>query len=171
MTTFRLIGQPILIAMLLALGARSAVRIYSIPTASMEPTLRAGDHIVVTPYHKAVPQRGDIVVFRSPADAELLLVKRIVAIPGDLVETHAGRLFVDGHALAEPYVRRPAMTGAIASQIVPADCYFVLGDNRGNSLDSREWGVLSRDLLVGRARLVLWTSAPSGVERLFKPIQ
>ncbi len=171
MTTFRLLGQPILLALVLALGVRNAVRIYSIPTASMEPTLQAGDHIVVTPYHQALPQRGDIVVFRSPIDAETLLVKRIVAVPGDLVETHAGRLFVDGHALAEPYVWRPALTGQIASQIVPSGCYFVLGDNRANSLDSRQWGVLSQHLLIGRARLILWASAPVGVERLFKPIQ
>jgi signal peptidase I len=192
MTTFRTVAQPLLVAIALALGVRSAIRIYSIPTASMTPTLQVGDHIVVTPYHGATPQRGDVVVFRSPASRNDLLVKRIVAIPGDLVETHAGRLFVDGHAAAEPYVLAPTSTGTVASQVVPAGCFFVLGDNRANSFDSRQWGVLPAQFLIGRARFVLWSSGTgtmppkanaevvtrpnvrSGslhLDRLFKPIQ
>jgi signal peptidase I len=192
MTTLRTVAQPVLVALALALGVRSAIRIYSIPTASMTPTLQVGDHIVVTPYHGSNPDRGDVVVFHSPVSADELLVKRVVGLPGDLVETHAGRLFVRGHAAAEPYVRESSATGTIASQVVPAGCYFVLGDNRGNSFDSRQWGVLPRDLLIGRARLVLWSSGTgtmrpqanaepvtrrsvrSGnlhLDRLFKPIQ
>jgi signal peptidase I len=162
MTTFRLLGQPILIAMVLALGVRTAVGIYSIPTSSMEPTLRAGDHIVVTPYHKSIPQRGDVVVFRSPGDPKELLVKRIVAVPGDLVESRQGHLFVSG--------QESGAADAVVPQVVPANCYFVLGDNRANSFDSREWGVLSRSLLVGHARLVLWASPSAGIDRLFKSI-
>ena len=184
MKTFRLIGQPILIAMVLALGVRSAVRILAIPTPSMEPTLRVGDHIVVTPYRTSLPQRGDVIVFHSPVSRDELLVKRIVAIPGDLVEMRERHLFVSGHEAGE--------AGAVVPQIVPAECYFVLGDNRTNSYDSRQWGVLSRDLIIGRARLVLWSSGSGSmepqanaaprrssplpspslrVERLFKPIQ
>lgn len=192
MTTFRTVAQPLLVAIALALGVRSAIRIYSIPTASMTPTLQVGDHIVVTPYHGVTPARGDVAVFRSPATRNDLLVKRIVAVPGDLVETHAGRLFVGGHAAAEPYVLAPATTGTIASQVVPAGCFFVLGDNRANSFDSRQWGVLPAELLIGRARLVLWSSGTGTMppqasaevvtrpnvrsdglrlDRLFKPIQ
>jgi signal peptidase I len=192
MTTFRTVAQPLLVAIALALGVRSAIRIYSIPTASMTPTLQVGDHIVVTPYHGATPERGDVVVFRSPSSHSDLLVKRIVAIPGDLVETHAGRLFVGGHAAAEPYVLAPATTGTIASQVVPVECFFVLGDNRANSFDSRQWGVLPGEFLIGRARLVLWSSGTGTLppqanaevvnrrnvrthslhlDRLFKPIQ
>jgi signal peptidase I len=191
MTTLRTVAQPLLVAIALALGVRSAIRIYSIPTASMTPTLQVGDHIVVTPYHGATPDRGDVVVFRSPSSNDLL-VKRIVAVPGDLVESHAGRLFVGGHAAAEPYVAAPATTGIVASQVVPAGCFFVLGDNRANSFDSRQWGVLPGEFLIGRARLVLWSSGtgtmppqanaevvtrPSvsshslHLDRLFKPIQ
>ncbi len=158
MKTLRTIAQPIIVAAVLALGVRSAIRIYSIPTASMTPTLQVGDHIVVTPYRNAQPARGDVIVFHSPVTADELLVKRIVAVPGDLVETHAGRLFVNGHAMAEPYVASPTTSGVIAPQIVPRECLFVLGDNRANSFDSRQWGVLPRGLLVGRARLVLWSS-------------
>lgn len=192
MTTFRTVAQPLLVAIALALGVRSAIRIYSIPTASMTPTLQVGDHIVVTPYLGATPERGDVVVFRSPASRNELLVKRIVAVPGDLVETHGGRLFVRGHAAAEPYIIGPTSTGTIASQVVPPGCFFVLGDNRPNSFDSRQWGVLPAEFVIGRARMVLWSSgagtmppqanaevvtrpnahAPSlHLDRLFKPIQ
>jgi signal peptidase I len=158
MKTFRIIAQPLLLAVALALVARGAVRLYSIPSLSMDPTLRVGDHILVTPYHRALPWRGDVVVFRSPANRGELFVKRIVAVPGDLVESRAGRLVICGHAVAEPYVLAQATTGAIPSQIVPADSYFVLGDNRANSFDSREWGILPRAMIVGRARLILWSS-------------
>ncbi len=140
MKTARLIAQPILVALVLAFGVRNAVRIYAIPSTSMAPTLQAGDHIVVTPYHSALPKRGDVIVFHSPLNADELLVKRIRGVAGDLVEGQQGRL------------------------IVPAGCYFVLGDNRANSFDSRQWGVLSRDLIVGRARLVLWSSAAGKME-------
>lgn len=184
MKTLRLVAQPMLIALLLGVGVRSAVRIYSIPSGSMEPTLQVGDHIVVTPYRYATPHRGDVVVFHSPIALDELMVKRIVAVPGDLVEARDGHLFVRGQP--------SGAASAVVAQIIPAGCYFVLGDNRGNSLDSRQWGVLSHDRIVGRARFVLWSSGtgtmephanaaplwrsalPSGslrIDRLFKPIQ
>lgn len=163
-STFRAVAQPILIAVVLAVAARSTFRIYSIPSTSMEPTLSVGDHILVTPYHGGSPARGDVVVFRSPANRDELFVKRVVAGPGDLIESRAGRLFVGGHAVAEPYLFFPATTGAIASQIVPPGFYFVLGDNRANSFDSRQWGYLSQRALVGRARLVLWSSGSGSME-------
>jgi signal peptidase I len=192
MSTLRVIAQPILIAIALAVAARSAVRIYSIPSASMEPTLHPGDHILVTPYRRSLPNRGDVVVFRSPANGNELFVKRIVAVPGDLVESRCGRLFVGGHAAAEPHVRGPEMTGSILPQVVPSGSYFVLGDNRSNSFDSRHWGFLSGASLVGRARLILWSSdsrsiepranaspltkialrsSPFHLQRMFKPIE
>ena len=140
MKTLRLVAQPILIAVLLALGVRSAVRIYAIPSSSMEPTLQIGDHIAVTPYRGGEPHRGDVIVFRSPINADDLMVKRIAGVAGDLVEGGQGKL------------------------IVPRDCYFVLGDNRANSFDSRNWGVLSRNRIVGQARMVLWSSGNGTME-------
>ncbi|HLJ73773.1 MAG TPA: signal peptidase I [Thermoanaerobaculia bacterium] len=165
MKTLRLIAQPILIALAMGVCVRHAVHIYSIPSGSMEPTLQIGDHILVTPY-RSLPQRGDVIVFHSPIRPDELLVKRITGVPGDLVEAQQGRL------------------------IVPAGCYFVLGDNRANSYDSRQWGVLSRNQIVGRARLVIWSSGsatepranaassarptlpavPSHIDRIFKLI-
>jgi signal peptidase I len=156
---FRLVIEPLAIAIVLALGVRSALRLYVIPSPSMAPTLVPGDHIVVTPYRfNAKPRRGDVIVFRSTRAADELIVKRVVGTPGDLVETRAGRVIVSGHAVPEPYIATQATTGLISPQIVPADSYFVLGDNRADSLDSRSWGVLPRDLVVGQARMVLWSS-------------
>ena len=148
-----------LIAIVLAFGVRAALRLYVIPSSSMAPTLVPGDHIVVTPYRFGKkPSRGEVIVFRSPRAADELMIKRVIGTPGDLVETRAGRVIVCGHALSEPYVTTQATSGAISPQIIPADSYFVLGDNRADSLDSRSWGVLPREAVVGQARMVLWSS-------------
>ena len=158
-SAIRLVIEPIAIAIVLALGVRAALRLYVIPSSSMAPTLVPGDHIVVTPYRfSARPVQGDVIVFRSTRKADELLIKRVIGVPGDLVETRAGRVIVSGHALPEPYLAAQATTGFISPQIIPADCYYVLGDNRADSLDSRSWGVLPRDLVVGKARMVLWSS-------------
>ena len=154
MSTLRLILQPLAIAIVLAAAVRSFVHIYAVPSASMAPTLDVGDHIIVTPYLRhAQPSRGDIVVFRAPPSRDVV-VKRVLATPGDLIESRNGRVILCGHALAEPYLHDPAASGEIHPQIIPAGCYFVMGDNRANSLDSRAWGVLPRDLIIGRAHVV-----------------
>jgi len=158
-SALRLAIEPLAIAIVLAFGVRAALRLYVIPSASMAPTLVPGDHIVVTPYRFGKkPNRGDVIVFRSPRAADELMIKRVIGTPGDLVETRAGRVIVCGHALPEPYVAAQATSGLIAPQIIPAGSYFVLGDNRADSLDSRSWGVLPQDAVIGRARLVLWSS-------------
>lgn len=154
----RTVLEPIAIAIALAAAARAALHIYSIPTRSMAPTLEPGDQIVVTRYFRSAPDRGDVIVFRSPADGRELMVKRVVAVPGDLIDSRLGRLRIGGHTLPEPYVLRAAATGAIEPQLVPAESYYVLGDNRDDSLDSRSWGVVPRQAVVGRARLILWSS-------------
>ena len=155
---FRTILEPLGVAVALGFLVRGAVHLYAIPSASMAPTLEAGDQIVVTPYFRGAPQRGDVVVFESLSTDEELLVKRVIAIPGDLVDSRLGRVRVSGYTLPEPYLLRQATSGAVAAQIVPADSYFVMGDNREDSSDSRSWGVVPRSHIVGRARLVLWSS-------------
>lgn len=153
----RTILQPFALALALGLLARAAVHIYSIPSRSMVPTLEVGDQIVVTRYFGGGPERGHIIVFTSPLDNELT-VKRVVGLPGDLIDSRLGRLRVGGYTLPEPYLLAPAASGAIESQVVPPDSYFVLGDNRADSLDSRNWGVVPRSVVVGRARMILWSS-------------
>jgi len=140
MKTLRIVAQPILIALAMGVCVRHAVHIYSIPSGSMEPTLQIGDHILVTPY-RSEPQRGDVIVFHSPIRPDELMVKRIAGVPGDLVEGQDGKL------------------------IVPTGCFFVLGDNRANSYDSRQWGVLARNQIIGRARLVIWSSRSAAEPR------
>lgn len=154
----RTILEPMAVAIALAVIARMAVQIYSIPSRSMAPTLEAGDQIVVTPYLRSVPQRGHVVVFRSPSGGEELMVKRVIAAPGELVDARLGRVRIGGHTLPEPYVLRVAASGAISPQVVPAGSYYVLGDNREDSIDSRSWGVVREDLIVGRARMILWST-------------
>lgn len=157
----RTILEPLALAVALAFLVRSAFQLYSIPSASMAPTLEAGDQIVVARYLRGQPDRGHVIVFHSPQTDELL-VKRVIALPGELVDSRLGRVRIGGHVVAEPYVLRQAATGAIPAQLVPAESYFVLGDNREDSLDSRAWGVVRREHVVGRARLVLWSSRPMG---------
>jgi signal peptidase I len=157
----RVVVEPLAIAVVLAFAVRTIVHIYTIPSASMFPTLHEGDQIVVTPYLRSGPSRGDIIVFRAPRGDEMM-VKRIVAEPGDLIESRMGGVSIGGHALAEPYLAEEGESGGIPSQIVPSGCYFVMGDNRADSLDSRSWGVLPRDLIVGKARMVLWSSPHAG---------
>lgn len=158
----RTILQPIGIAVSVAIAVRGAVHIYSIPSASMAPTLQSGDQIVVTRYLGSEPKRGDVIVFQSMTQADELLVKRVAAVPGDLIDSRLGRLRIGGYTVSEPYVMHQATTGAIEPQLVPAHCYFVLGDNREDSLDSRSWGFVPREKIVGRARLVLWSVFWSG---------
>jgi signal peptidase I len=124
----------------------------------MAPTLEPGDQIVVTRYFRSAPERGHVIVFRSTSGSDELIVKRVIAVPGDLVDSHLGRVRIGGHTLVEPYLLREAASGAISPQIIPAESYYVLGDNRDDSLDSRTWGVVPLENVVGRARLVLWSS-------------
>jgi signal peptidase I len=92
----------------------------------------------------------------------MVLVKRVIATQGELIASRLGRVIVGGKSVAEPYVAKQGASGAIDPQIIPHDCYFVLGDNRANSLDSRSWGVLPRSAIIGRARMVLWSSHSHG---------
>lgn len=163
----RTILEPIAIAVALALLVRTALHVYYVPSQSMAPTLEPGDTILVTPYLHSAPGAGDVIVFEAPVNRDELLVKRVIAVAGDLVDSRLGQVRIGGHTLPEPYLASPSSSGEIQAQIVPADCYFVMGDNREDSLDSRSWGVVPRSHVIGRARIVLWSSPPrvAGVAR------
>ncbi|HSP34423.1 MAG TPA: signal peptidase I [Thermoanaerobaculia bacterium] len=164
-SAFRLIVEPLAIALALAAGVRAACSIYSIPSASMMPSLQVGDHIVVTPYRLSAPDRGDVIVFHAPENQSEFVVKRIIGMPGDVIDTRAGRVRIGDHTLAEPYLFKQAASGSIQPLVIPHDSFFVMGDNREDSVDSRRWGTLRRDLVVGRVRLVLWSSGEAGGDR------
>ena len=157
-----LLLQPVLIAAVAALLLRSTVQTYSIPSGSMSPTLEAGDHIIVTPLGLPLldrsPQRGDVVVFRSPMASDEFFVKRVIAVPGDEIEIRESGVIVNGRPLSEPWLAPGASHGFRAAEILPDGFYFVMGDARGNSVDSRAWGLLAGERIVGKARFVFWSS-------------
>lgn len=162
----RVVLEPVLAAVVLALALRAVVRIYAVPSSSMAPTLLPGDRIVVTRYITDHPARGDVIVFRQPG-REGVTVKRVVAVPGELVDAEGGRVRIGGRPVDEPYAI--AATGHIPPQIVPAGHLYVLGDNRGESVDSRSWGPLPARLVLGRARLILWRAGAGG--RVFQWVE
>jgi signal peptidase I len=149
---------------------------YRIPSASMEPTLQCArpapgcdgsfsDRVIANrlAYRFHDPHRGDIVVFTAPPAAKQqcseggTFVKRIVGLPGEVVSEHAGAVYIDGKPLHEPYVdprRRDSMTQTWPR--VPPDAYFVMGDNRASSCDSREWGPVPRKNLIGPILMTYW---------------
>jgi signal peptidase I len=150
---------------------------FRIPSASMEPTLHCGkpvdgcrsrvsDRIIANrlAYRFHAPERGDIVVFRTGANVEAAcsargtFVKRIVGLPGERVSMRNGSVFIDGVLLKEPYLPRPTDRGGESGEWPrnPRDGYFVLGDNRSRSCDSRRWGVVPRADIIGRADLRYW---------------
>lgn len=126
---------------------------------SMEPSLHEGERVVVSKlaYRVGAPHRGDVVVFRFPADRRFRFIKRVIGLPGEAVEIRDGKVLVDGRALVEPYLTDETL-GEYPPAKVPAGHYFVLGDNRPNSRDSRypEVGMVAARNLVGRAVAIYW---------------
>jgi signal peptidase I len=154
----------LLVAVGVALGVRAfVVQTYFIPSASMEPTLAIGDRILVDKlsYRLHGVGRFDIVVFAKPAkevaDPTVKdLVKRVIGLPGDVVSSSDGQVYINGRVLPEPFLPPGTVTTDIATQKIPPDEYFVMGDNRGDSQDSRFFGPIPRSLIVGRVVLRIW---------------
>lgn len=171
--------ETLLICVIFILFARAFVLQQSeIPTPSMEDTLLVGDYILVNRFLYAptatdlerllLPlrdvERGEVIVFKHPVNPESDYIKRVIGLPGDVVEVRGGRTLINGEFLEEPYInglyRDHDYFGPVQ---VPAGHYFAMGDHRNQSFDSRGWGMVPRELIKGRAFMILLsTSAPQG---------
>ncbi len=141
---------------------RFLIQAFFIPSASMLPTLEINNRVLVNKlsYDLHEVNRGDLVVFERPAsetDGDIKdLIKRVVALEGETVESREGRLYVNGEPLDEPYLPSGVDTNGVESTTVPPGHVFVMGDNRSDSRDSRFFGPLPEDLIIGRAFVKVW---------------
>ena len=141
---------------------------YRIPSSSMEPTLHCGrpalgcegrvsDQVAVKPYGDDGPERGDIVAFRTPQRARTacgvggIFIKRVIGMPGERWAERDGYVYVNGRKLDEPYIPRARRDSETwPARTIPAGTYFLLGDNRSQSCDSRRWGAVERRSVIGK---------------------
>jgi signal peptidase I len=184
-SAFREYAEAIGVAVVLALVIRAlVVQAFTIPSGSMMDTLLVGDYILVNKflYGAALPfvewrvpgfrdpRRGDIIVFKYPQDERRDFIKRVIGTPGDRIQIKGRQVLVNGQPLTEPYTKfaEPAWSRGVQETAcgyaygcepttVPPDSYFMMGDNRDNSQDSRYWGFVKRDKIKGKAFLIYWS--------------
>jgi signal peptidase I len=177
--------ESIVIAVILALFVRTwVVQAFKIPTGSMENNLLIGDHLLVNKFvfgptplaigRAVLPvrpiRRGDVVVFKYPEEPDRDFIKRVIGLPGETVELKNKQVYIDGKPIDEPYVHFLTPPSSDYQEVtsydvrerfgpvtVPGNKYFVMGDNRDNSQDSRYWGFLPREYVKGRALLIYWS--------------
>jgi signal peptidase I len=179
--------ESIVIAVILALFIRTfVVQAFKIPTGSMEENLLIGDHLLVNKFifgpavsslertllPLATVKRDDVVVFKYPEEPDRDFIKRVIGLPGETVEVREKKVYINGKPLDEPFVHflQPAAAPSELHEItsfdvrerygpvtVPPNQYFVMGDNRDNSQDSRYWGFLPSDYIKGRALVIYWS--------------
>jgi signal peptidase I len=154
----REIVETVLLTAAIFLVVNAATGRFRIEGQSMEPNLHDGEYVLIDKisYMLHTPERGDVVVF-TPPNNERDYIKRVIGLPGDTVEVRGGRVYVNGAALDEPYLSSPT-NSADQSYRVDEGRYFVMGDNRNNSSDSRSSsiGAITPQSIVGRAWLVYW---------------
>jgi signal peptidase I len=187
-STLREYFESICVAVILALFIRTfVVQAFKIPTGSMIDNLLIGDHLLVNKMvysptataleKKVLPirdiRRGDVVVFKYPAEPERDFIKRVIGLPGDAIRIEDKTVYINGEPLTENYVYYPPGDDGeegysdyrrdnMPEMVVPPEQYFVMGDNRDNSSDSRFWGTLPRDLVKGRALIIYWSFEAPG---------
>ena len=160
------------LALAIALVLRSfAFASYYVPSGSMLDTLHLGDVFIAEKFSYRVldhsPRRGDIVVFTHPDQSGKVLVKRVIGLPGDQISLVDGDVYINDEPLSERYLGRPDWSD-FEPAVVPAGQYFVMGDNRSHSADSRSWGFVPQHRLLGRAALVVW---PPSRARLLRHVE
>lgn len=174
-------AETILICVIFVVFTRAFIFQQSkIPSGSMEDTLLIGDYIMVnryvyspadTSFEKAIlpvrdVHRGDVIVFKFPDEPETDYIKRVVGIPGDNLEIRKGIVYVNGERVDDPYVKEAyRLQDTYPVFTVPEGKYWVMGDHRDRSSDSRVWGFVPRDLIKGRALLIWWsyTEGPNDI--------
>ncbi len=177
----REIIETVILALLIFLGLQFSIQNFRVEGSSMQPTLEEGQYIIVNklaylrvasghvntllpfvdiereealfPIH--APSRGEVAIFHYPKDPTKDFVKRVIGVPSDVVEIRDGQVYVNGEALEEPYITHPDQS-SMATQTVPPGSFFVLGDNRRHSDDSRDWGTVPAENFIGRARISYW---------------
>ncbi len=177
----REIAEAVLLALMVLLVLQLTVRNFKVEGSSMIPTLEGGQYLVVdqaslfrfdrerlsraVPFWRAPeaepqfafgpPERGEVIVFHYPLSPDKDFVKRVVGLPGETVEVREGTVYVDGAELLEPYLQRKDSSNAPLLTLEGKE-YYVIGDNRRNSNDSRAWGPVPEDNIVGRVLLIYW---------------
>jgi signal peptidase I len=134
----------------------------------MLPRLEDRDRLFINKfvYRIAAIERGDVVVFRYPRDPEKSYIKRVIALPGDRLRIDRGQVWLNGRRQIEPYVPEEYQDSrSMAEIVVPEDSYFMMGDHRSISSDSREFGPVERSLVYGKAVFVYWPTRDAGVVR------
>jgi signal peptidase I len=157
MRFFRDIIAPILVALAVFTLFHVTVGSFKVYGSSMLPGIEEGDYIMVNKatYFFNEPKSGDIIVFRSPQNPDSDLIKRVIAVPGDTVEIRDNKVLLNGASLVEPYILEP-FHYLMPPQEIPTEHYFVLGDNRNNSADSRKGWTVPRENVIGRAWIIYW---------------
>lgn len=150
--------ESILFAVALFLVLRAfVVETFQIPSESMVPTFYKGDRLFASKFTYLFrdPYRGEIIIFRSPPNPDLIFIKRVIGLPGDTVEIRGGITYINQRPLEEPFLAAAAIRD-FGPFTVPENSYFVMGDNRNNSSDSRVWGTVPRKNLVAKPILLYW---------------
>ena len=171
-------GEALFVALILALVIRTfVVQAFKIPSESMVKTLLVGDHLLASKFSYGIkipfthtyiykgedPVKGDIIIFEYPNDPSVDYIKRIVGTPGDTIEVRNKQLFRNGEPVKESFIRftEPDRIQPVRDNFgpvtVPADKYFVMGDNRDNSMDSRFWGFVGRSAIRAKAWRIYWS--------------
>jgi signal peptidase I len=173
MKILREIGIIVAIAVAIFVLLRSTVQGYTVQYSCMLPSIENGDWIMVNKasYHFSDPERGDVVVFKPPEElhSRYPFIKRVIGLPGETVEIKDGTVFINDTQIEEPYVfPEPAQRYKnFGPEKIPDGQYFVLGDNRNNSNDSRSWGPVLRDDIIGKAWFTYWPLNKWGIVKTY----
>jgi len=143
---------------------RLTVQSYTVVMSSMEPNFQQGDCIMVSKvsYRSSGPQRGDVIIFNPPFDSQFPFIKRVIGLPGEIVEIKDGKVSINGTTLEEDEYIAAQPNYTMSATQVPENEYFVLGDNRNNSTDSSQGWTVPRNNIIGRAWFVYWPPSKLG---------